>query len=273
MNKDSSARPLIAKAVFDQPYSTGRIAHPSQCLDLYLPEGSGPFPLAIWIHGGGWAQCDKRLDFAPEFLRRGLALASIDYRLTSEGFPFPSQIEDCLSALSWMREHGKKWGIDPGRIGLIGHSAGAHLAALLASVCTTGHFGAGNCPGVQAVAGLSGPYDLGRERADWPGEYFVWNPDDQFCTKFFAAGVYDEASARRASPASYLRQHLPPMLIVHGARDNIVPMAQAEAYAKSLADWGGEVLFHPIPQANHDLLPEHICQAAEFLAHKLLRRD
>lgn len=269
MNKGSSARPLIAKVLFDLPYSTSRVAHPSQCLDLYLPEGVGPFSLAIWIHGGGWAQYDKRLDFTPEFLRRGLALASINYRLTAEGFPFPAQIEDCLSALAWIRQHGGKWGIDPGRIGLSGHSAGAHLATLLASVCMTRHFGAGECLGVQAVAGLSGPYDLGRERANWPGSYFVWKPDDPFCTKFFAEGCYDEELARRASPASYLRKGLPPMLIVHGAKDDIVPHAQAEAYAKSLVNWGGEAFFRLESEANHDLLPENIRAIAEFFANEL----
>ncbi|MEI9960259.1 MAG: alpha/beta hydrolase [Limisphaerales bacterium] len=104
-------------------------------LDLYVPAGNGSFPLVIWIHGGGWHGGDKETSgasLALQFLPHGFALASLDYRYTYDA-PFPAQIEDCNKALVWLRLNAKKYHLDPDRVGVVGHSAGAHLAALMAA--------------------------------------------------------------------------------------------------------------------------------------------
>src|SRR5713101_8014594 len=117
------------KALRDLEYVKG--GHERQKLDLYLPEKSdGPLPLIVWIHGGGWIGGNKENPPGLEFLNRGYALASINYRL-SQHAKFPAQIEDCKAALRWLRANAKTYNLDPDRIGVWGESAGGHLVALL----------------------------------------------------------------------------------------------------------------------------------------------
>jgi acetyl esterase/lipase len=102
-----------------------------QTLDLFVPPGNGPFPLAFWIHGGGWPSGGKQnsgIHLALRFLPKGFALASINYRLTAD-VPFPAQIEDCNAALMYLRQHAAEYQLDDDHVGALGHSAGAHLAA------------------------------------------------------------------------------------------------------------------------------------------------
>src|SRR5215510_8583807 len=122
-----------AKVIRDLSYVAGGVAggHERQKLDLYLPrapKGS----LVVWIHGGGWlSQTRADVDAAP-FLTLGYAVASLDYRYSSDAV-FPAQIEDCKATIRWLRAHAGAYGYDPHRIGAIGPSAGGHLTALLAT--------------------------------------------------------------------------------------------------------------------------------------------
>ncbi|XHR29485.1 MAG: alpha/beta fold hydrolase [Chthoniobacteraceae bacterium] len=252
--------PLESIALFDQPYLPGADTKAAlaanQTLDLYVPPGPGPFPLIVWIHGGGWHSGNKNTGAAPLFLKAGFALASLDYRLIQDNAPFPAQIEDCLSALAWLRQNAPHYRIDPGQIGVIGHSAGAHLAALIATIGGTALFSPTHnvAPRVQAAVLWSGPLDLGRERGQWPRSAFPWNPSDPFCRMFFPGGSYDEAFAQWASPASYVTASAPPMLIVHGAKDTTVPDGQAVAFAESLKRQGVPATFRSEPESNHNIV-------------------
>ena len=136
-----AAAPTLAQPTFpDLAYATlgGR---PLQ-LDLYIPAtGSGPYPLVIWIHGGGWSGGDKALGpgaSALKLLPRGIAVASINYRLTSQAgqwgsFPviFPAQINDVKGAVRWLRANAGTYNLDASRFGSWGSSAGGHLSALI----------------------------------------------------------------------------------------------------------------------------------------------
>ena len=263
--------PVGATLVFDQPYIPGAdretAFESNQTLDLYVPAGLGPFPLIIWIHGGGWSSCNKDVDFAPQVLGLGFALASLDYRLTSNGFPFPAQIEDGISALTWLRQNGASYRVDIDRIGVIGHSAGAHLSALIATTGGTNPFTnlTSVSTRVQAAVLWSGPLDLGRERGNWPRSTFPWNPEDAFSKKFFAGGVYDEEFAKWASPSSYVRAGLPPMLLVHGGKDNLVPPGQAIAFADAVIQCGGEAKIRIEEERDHNILvPNNFTEAFAF---------
>lgn len=164
-----SQLPLGTQLILDQPCVPGadrEIAFDfNQTLDLFVPTGPGPFPLICWIHGGGWSSCNKDVDFTSQVLGLGFALASFDYRLTSDGFPFPAQIEDCISDLRWLRQKGARYRVDTDRMGMFGHSAGAHLSALIATTRGTNPFKSltGISTQVQAVVLWLGPLDLGRE--------------------------------------------------------------------------------------------------------------
>jgi acetyl esterase/lipase len=229
-----------------------------QTLDLFVPPGQGPFPLILWIHGGGWHSGGKEnsgINLALKFLPQGFALASINYRLTGDA-PFPAQIEDCNAALIHLRQHAAEHRLDAGRVGALGHSAGAHLAALMA-VTGDGHrFSPGSEASVhvQAAVCWATPADLDRERGDWPKTSMMHNGTNAPLWAFFPGKVYDAALARTASPASYVHPGVPPLLMVHGAQDKLVPPGQAVAFAEALRAAGVAVAWRVDPDRGHDVM-------------------
>lgn len=244
---------------------------PKQRLDLYLPPGPGPFPVVAWIHGGGWHSGDKQPEgerFARTFVDEGIALAAIAYRLTPAA-PFPAQIEDCDAALAWLRKHASSLGLDARRVGLFGHSAGAHLCALMA---VSG--GRGTCvndgAAVQAAVCWSPPCDLDRVRGEWPETTFPWNPKDPFCRTFFPGGSYDTEVARAASPASHVHGDAPPMLVVHGLQDSVVPAGQAIRFVEALRGAGARASFRGEEVKGHDVIEDAlVAEAARFFKAEL----
>lgn len=230
---------------------------PEQRVDIFLPGGKGPHPAIFWIHGGGWHSGSKEIDFAKPYLDRGIALVSIGYRLSSGGHPFPAQIEDCVAACAWVQNHAAEWSLDASRLGVLGHSAGGHLAALLALASV----GAApfSVPDIQPLSGAviwSGPLNLGREAGGWPSSMFPWNPDDLFCRTFFPGGEYDEAFGLRASASSYLGSAMPPTLVIHGEADSVVPWQQASRFADDLQKLGVDATFELLPTEGHDIISE-----------------
>src|SRR5271163_4692110 len=141
-------------------------AHRRNSLDLYLPsDRQPPYPLVIYIHGGAWKIGDKTdLPDISGLRKSGFAVASINYRLLPEAV-FPAQIEDCKSAISWLRANAHAYDLDPEHFAVWGYSAGGHLAAL---VGTTGDTATpswaaeknGVSNKVSAVCVWSGPSDL-----------------------------------------------------------------------------------------------------------------
>ena len=229
----------------------------AQNLDLYVPPGEGPFPLVFWIHGGGWhsGSKDNGINLALKFLPKGFALASINYRLTSDA-PFPAQIEDCNGALAYLRQHAGKYQIDSQRVGTLGHSAGAHLAALMAVTGEGKRFSPGSTESVRVQAAVcwATPADLDRERGDWPKTSMMHNRPEAPLWRFFPGNKYDEAFAREASPASYVHPGAPPMIVVHGAKDELVPPGQALAFAEALKKAGVDVTLRIDPDRGHDVM-------------------
>src|SRR6476659_5876901 len=106
-------------------------------LDIYLPPNAkGKLPLVIFIHGGGWLSNDKYADIGymkktvAEIISSGFALASIDYRFSTQAV-FPAQIQECNRAVSFLYDNAEKYGFDKNRFAVMGFSAGGHLASLL----------------------------------------------------------------------------------------------------------------------------------------------
>ena len=138
--------------------------------DVFLPKGQGPHPGVLIIHGGGWAKGDK-IKFRSiglEMTKRGYVSMAIDYRLSGEAH-FPANIHDCHAAVRYLRANAKKYKLDPDRIGVVGGSAGGHLAGLLATTSTvkTLHGNGGNkkfSSRVQAVVVMSGPMRISTGR-------------------------------------------------------------------------------------------------------------
>jgi len=227
--------------------------HERNRLDLYLPEqAEGQLPLVVWIHGGGWVGGNKEGCPAVPLTTKGYAVASINYRLSQHAV-FPAQIQDCKTAIRWLRANAAKYDLDPEHVGVWGASAGGHLVALLGLTAGIKEFegNGGNLDQssrVQAVIDCCGPSDLTKMGAlgDRPGSYaalLIGGPAPQNLEK-----------ARRASPLSYVAKDVAPFLIIHGDKDTLLPLAQSEMLAAALQKVGAEVTFQVVKGGGH-LLP------------------
>ena len=226
-------------------------------LDLYVPEDEGPFPLVVWIHGGGWVSGDKNdcpiLNLG--YCQNGYAAASIGYRLSPVA-PFPAQIEDCKAAIRWLRANAKKYKIDPDRIGVIGGSAGGHLVCMLGVTGKNRVFDVGEnldqSSAVQAVCNLFGPTDLpnGLDGLD-PNTDLTKALIDMY-TKLLGGPMEDKMElAKSASPITYVDENAPPFLHAHGTVDLLVPVEQAEKLHDKLRQMGVSSRLFLIPRAGH----------------------
>ena len=196
--KDAGSR-QIAKALRFGP-------HPRNLLDLYAPRRSrGPRPVLMFVYGGGWDSGDRtEYSFAGRALAAlGFLVAIADYRVFPE-VRFPGFMDDLGLAANWLIAKAEGYGGDPGRFVLMGHSAGAYNAVMLA--LQPGRFGAPALEGrVPAVVGLSGPY------AFFP--FDVKQSIDAF-------GQYAEPLSTQ--PINLVTPAAPPMFLVHGVNDTTV---------------------------------------------------
>jgi acetyl esterase/lipase len=251
---------MPAESLRDIEYT--RAGNKSLRLDLYLPEGSGPFPVIVWVHGGGWTSGDKQLDSDSPPLRqtaRGYAVASVNYRLSQEA-KFPAQIQDCKTAVRWLRAHAAEHNLDPTRIAAWGSSAGGHLAALMGTSTGASELeGDGGNPDqssrVQAVVDWFGPADLLRMNADSLG--FPCNLIDHnsaFSPESLLIGCAVQTCAEkagRASPIAYASADDPPFLIMHGLEDCLVGPKQSQRLQDALRAAGVQSRLKFIEGAGH----------------------
>lgn len=259
--------------ITDIPYLAD--GSPRQALDLYLPDQTrGQVPAVLWIHGGAWESGNKYPCPVSHFAERGYVIASIGYRLSDEAI-FPSQLEDCKSAVRWLRAHAAEYGINCDRIGVWGESAGGHLAALLGTTGRIRDFDVGEHPEqsseVQCVVNWFGPVDF----LDW-GVPFSPSMDSSESPVYRLLGgpiSQNQAKARCASPLHYLDGRSAPFFTIHGDQDNIVPLIQSRRLHEALQDAGVESTLRIIAGAGHSTaefsLPERLDEIADFLARHL----
>jgi acetyl esterase/lipase len=226
--------------------------------DLYLPKGLEKAPVVIAIHGGGW-QAGSRAGYkywGPFLARNGYAVFSIDYRLGKAG-TFPGSVYDVKAAIQFVRAKAADLGLDPERIGLIGDSAGAHLAALVglaADQFTAEHRDDPNSAvsaNVKAVIGFYGVYDM---LAQWQHDQIA-RPRDQISEKYLGAPpmqnrrVYFDSSPLSYATADRNRARF---LLIHGTADDIVdPATQSQTFQNALSQAGIYVRRFVIPGAGH----------------------
>ncbi|MCM2370275.1 alpha/beta hydrolase fold domain-containing protein [Aporhodopirellula aestuarii] len=229
--------------------------HERQKLDIYVPESSEPLPVLIWVHGGGWQGGSK--DGCPPlrsgYTQKGYAVASIGYRLSGDA-KFPAQIEDCKSAIRWLRAHAEEFNLDPERFGVWGSSAGGHLVALLGTSGDVKEFEVGESldqsSRVQAVCDFYGPTDL-NVFVSTPGyeSHASMNSPE---SKLIGGLVADHPEvARKINPITFVSDDDPPFLIVHGDKDGTVPINQSKLLFDAFKKTGVAVHFHTIHGAGH----------------------
>jgi alpha-L-fucosidase 2 len=234
----AAALAAIAGIVPQEGIVYGEAAGELLTMDYYAPgAGGAPYPAVVIIHGGGWVRGTSRNRgeaYCAEFLApAGYAVFSINYRL-APAHPYPAAVEDVRRAVRFLRHHHRRWNIDPKRIALLGGSAGGYLSNM-----------AGLLDGkparpsadpverasavVQAVVTLYG-------RSDFRNQPVTENIHALLGRLIEEKG--ERVALEEASPVMYLRRGAPPFLLIHGDRDEQVPIAQSTHLQMALQDAG-----------------------------------
>jgi acetyl esterase/lipase len=212
-------------------------------MNLYRPSQVGKYPAIVMIHGGGWqgGSADDNAEFSRYMAAQGYSVVSIEYRLAPR-FQFPAQLEDVRTAIAYIREHANELEVDVDRMAVMGRSAGAQLAMLLA-------YGA-DAPPMRAVVNYYGPVDLTAGYGDPP------HPDPIGTIGLltdFLGGTPQELAERykQASPLTYVQAQKPPSLLIYGQRDHVVQSKFGRGLYERLRSVGNEAFFLEIPWAEH----------------------
>jgi acetyl esterase/lipase len=232
-----------------------------QRLDLLLPKkpkNDRPLPVIVYIHGGAWLGGHRTAGHGrlAGYVAGGeYAGVSVGYRLTKEA-TWPAQVHDCKAAIRWVRANAKKYNLDPDKIGVMGDSAGGHLAAMLGT--SGGVKELEGKPGahkdvsskVQCVVELFGPSDLPAMK-DYPSSLDHDAPGSPE-GKLVGGRVSDKkAVAVAASPITYVSKDDPPFLIIHGNKDMVVPYNQSERLSAALKKAKVECYFVTVDGGGH----------------------
>ena len=194
----------------------------SLTLDAYVPDGAGPFPTVIIVHGGGFARGDKQTYVPPLFeplSQAGFAWFTINYRMHPQ-FKFPAPIEDIEAAIRFVKAHAKEYKVDLSRVVLMGESAGGALVSFV---------GVQNNSAIKlaAIVPFYGVHDW-QQRSE---EEAAGKVGPSIWREFFSvpAGSSPEAIKRmkEVSAASYIKKGLPPFLLIHGTEDTQVYYQQS----------------------------------------------
>jgi acetyl esterase/lipase len=238
--------PLLQRAAHATPQRLTYVEHAdgALALDYYAPRSAGgPAPLVVVIHGGSWQSGDStQLPALNAYLaERGYAVAALNYRLAPT-HPFPAAADDVRSALAYLKTNAVALGLDPTRIVLLGRSAGAQLALLVAYTADD--------PALRGVVSLYGPADM-----EW-GYANPANPrvlDSRGVLEAYLNGTPASAPAAyaAASPIRFVGPNTPPTLLIHGPRDELVRYAQSERLAARLTAAGRPHLLVRLPWATH----------------------
>lgn len=224
----------------------------TETADLYLPakrDRGVRSPAVVIIHGGGFTGGDKaaarEFNIGTTLALHGYLGMSVNYALASKDNPtWPKNLQDCMTAVRWLRKNADRLQIDSAHIGTIGGSAGGHLAAMLAvadskdGLDPTGPYAEFSCR-VQCAVPMYGAYDF---------------TDRNEMTMIGKTREQDPKAYRAASPALYLNPRTPPMLVLCGTADSAGTVANSERFAEALKKAGVEhqhVLVEGAPHSFH----------------------
>lgn len=212
-------------------------------LDASVPDGPGPFPAVIVVHGGGFTRGSKTMYVTPMFqplTAANFAWFSINYRLVPE-VNLHGQVDDVVSAIQWVHDHALEYKVDPKRIALLGESAGAYLVDYAAIV-------APQDLRVAAVVSFYGPHDL------------VMQVQEKGLSKGMTGltGVAElnpegEKQLRAVSPYFIVKNGLPPFLLLHGTADELVPYQQSPRFCQALKTKGVKCELYTVKDGLHGM--------------------
>lgn len=231
------------------PYADGD----RHSLDIYRPAGVGA-PVVVFLYGGGWKAGDRSMyRFAGSALAdRGFLVLIPDYRVFPEA-AFPGFVDDAAQAVAWTKAHAGDYGGDPGRVFLMGHSAGAHIAAMLTlDKSFLGRVGLDPDRDIAGMIGLAGPYDF-LPLVD-PGLFPIFNPAGDLA---------------RTQPITFARSGAPPMLLLTGATDTTVYPRNSVNLAARIHTLGGRAEVRQYSGVGHISIVAALSRAFSWMAPTL----
>lgn len=280
---------------YDGPEAAGR----DHQLDLFLPRGLKDYPVVVLIHGGAWIMGDNRLcglhsSVGEMLARNGIGAVLPNYRL-SPRIKHPEHVTDVARAVAWAHSHIASYGGRPDQLFLVGHSAGGHLASLLAtdeSYLEAEGLRAGDLKGVVTISGvyhipagkfqttLGGSTPLafrwdkifplrGGDGRAWPP--LAWLPGIPASINVFGPAFGDDPGVReRASPLRHVRPGLPPFLIVSAENDLPTLPTEAEVFHRALVEQGSDVRLLKVKDRNHSSILYRACEAHDPVGGAIL---
>ncbi|MGD0499552.1 MAG: alpha/beta hydrolase [Bryobacteraceae bacterium] len=248
---------LLASAVFAAPRTPtqdglvyGEADHVKLTMDYYAPQGPGPHPIAIIIHGGGYQRGDSKSEseaYCADFLwPAGYAVFSVNYRLAPK-YPYPDMVYDVERAVRYLRHNAKTWDADPNKIALVGGSAGGFLS---------------NMVGLRGAIGDPQAIDpVDRESARVQAVVTLY-AQSSFATVPLNADVLallgplirhegEPEALREASPITWVTKNAPPFLQILGDQDEYIPFTEATNLQAALAKEGVRCEIVRIPNGRH----------------------
>ena len=237
-------------------------------LDAYIPSSSGKHPAILVVHGGAWKNGNRHQlrGYAEALAARGFSCFAIDYRLAPK-HKFPAQIEDCRTAVQWIRDNAKKYKVDTAKIGAIGYSAGGHLVSLLATTGEAPSEKNGNVDTrLQAVVAGGAPTD------------FRWFPDNGKWATYLMGGDLSSAPEKfkQASSTAFVDPKDTPTFFFHGEKDSLVPLIWASRCFDAMKKEGVKTEMYKIEGVGHLQAAQDataLKKAYEFLAAELQEAD
>jgi acetyl esterase/lipase len=253
-------------------------------LDVFRPASAkGPLPAVLILHGGGWIAGNRKANesVAIKLARHGYVAALVSYRFALRD-PFPAQVHDVKCAVRWLRANAAKHQIDRERIGVIGYSAGGHLACMLGMTCPKKDGLEGNgghhdqSSQVQCVVGYYPLTDLTRLHGFCLIGHVkgFYRAGLQLSLEKFCGGTPKDLPAlyARASPITYACKDAAPTLLIHGTGDPLIPYEQSERLYQKLKAARAPVTLLKLEDAAHGNWPPHLEEIADAATLAFLDR-
>tara|TARA_Y100001947_G_scaffold22437_1_gene16205 strand:+ start:325 stop:1182 length:858 start_codon:yes stop_codon:yes gene_type:complete len=238
---------------------------------IYQPEGPGPFPMLLSIHGGAWTDKDHT-DYASTcepLAATGLVVASIGQRV-GKGFPYPLQIQDIHYGVRWLKAHAAEFNGDPNSLGGIGYSSGGHTLPLAAMRIDDPRYSAlhleGSSPADARLAWIISCWPViepyfryeiakGKGNTELMGKHHIFFQGDEAMHESTPLNVIKRGEKLTLSPA----------LVLHGTADDVMPIEASERFVSAYNEAGGKARLVPFQGMGHGWAREAGLEVDEFV--------